>query len=242
MDEITLHHYNHPRINGVVLTYPIGSIVDDQKIIDYQYFPKVGMRAIVQCQRCNRTKYMSKGCLDTHCGTTHMACGQFLKMKDPIFHRKWCGMKSRIYNENYWAFQHYGGRGLTCDYDVFVDFYDDMYVSYLEHRAIYGDDTSIDRIDINKGYVRGNLRWVTQKEQVNNSTKMGAPFEAISPEGAVFYGTNQRDFAEEYGLSAKQINAVLIGRYPNTHGWVFTYISPEDYFLLTGNIVQLYHE
>ena len=77
------------------------------------------------------------------------------------------GMKNRCYNINCPEYKNYGGRGITiCDEwrNSFVAFYD--YVSKLEHFNEPG--RSLDRIDNNKGYCPGNVRWATAKEQANN--------------------------------------------------------------------------
>lgn len=48
----------------------------------------------------------------------------------------------------------------------------------------------------------------------------------ISSSGEVFYSRNQTDFAKEHGLDPKQVNAVLVGRFRSTLGWIFQFIEP----------------
>lgn len=77
------------------------------------------------------------------------------------------GMKNRCYNKNNPAYKDYGGRGITiCDEwrNNFKAFYE--YVSKLEHFNEPG--RSLDRIDNDKGYCPGNVRWATAIEQVHN--------------------------------------------------------------------------
>lgn len=80
------------------------------------------------------------------------------------------GMKSRCHNPSNPSYKDYGGRGITvCDEwrKSFTSFYD--YVSKLEHFNEPG--RSLDRIDNDKGYFPGNVRWATAKEQANNKRK-----------------------------------------------------------------------
>ena len=208
-----------------------GEIIDDMIIDEEVYDDNKKMSiAICHCKICNRTKKMSLGCLREHKGTTHKACGQYLKTEDKKFYNTWQGLKNRIYNSNYEHFDRYGGRGLTTDYDVFIDFYDDMYESYLEAIKLYGKEKiSLDRIDNNLGYIRGNLRWTTQTHQVRNSSKI-REFYAISPVNEMYLSNNQIQFAINHNLSPKQVSAVLNGRFKSTNGWRFIFKDEVDCF------------
>ena len=111
-----------------VHNYKIGDKVDDMEIIDFEYNNYHQKQAVCRCVKCGRTKKCVENTLFRHSGTSHKACGQYLKTKDAKFYHTWVAMKQRIYNENYWASYRYKCRGLTCDYDNFIDFYDDMYL------------------------------------------------------------------------------------------------------------------
>ena len=77
-------------------------------------------------------------------------------------------MKARCYNSNQWNYQYYGGRGIkVCD--EWKNNYNSFYNWALENG--YQDNLSIDRIDTNGNYEPSNCRWVTDKEQKNNTRR-----------------------------------------------------------------------
>lgn len=78
----------------------------------------------------------------------------------------WKSMRQRCYNPKNQKFKQYGARGiLICnDWSDFVAFREWA----TQHG--YGDDLSIDRIDVNKGYSPSNCRWVDSLVQANNKT------------------------------------------------------------------------
>lgn len=84
----------------------------------------------------------------------------------------WIRMRQRCNNPNDANYRYYGARGITvCDEwnNSFDAFLRDMGESFEEHNRIYGGrNTSIERIDVDKGYCKENCKWITQAEQVRN--------------------------------------------------------------------------
>lgn len=78
------------------------------------------------------------------------------------------GIKARCYNSNLWNYQYYGARGIKmCD--EWKNNYQTFKKWALENG--YQDNLSIDRIDTNGNYEPNNCRWVTDKEQKNNTRR-----------------------------------------------------------------------
>lgn len=79
----------------------------------------------------------------------------------------WLMMRVRCYDSNHVGFSHYGGRGIRVadcwlnDPDGFKAF-----VEYMGPRP--SPDHTLDRIDPDKWYEPGNVRWATWSEQNRN--------------------------------------------------------------------------
>lgn len=83
-------------------------------------------------------------------------------------YRIWIGMKTRCYNPKAGNYKYYGGKGVSvCDEwkDDFKSFY-----TWAKENG-YKKNLTIDRIDTNKDYEPSNCRWITQKEQTNNTSQ-----------------------------------------------------------------------
>jgi hypothetical protein len=110
----------------------------------------------------------------------------------------WRQAKQRCLNPNDKAFPHYGARGITFHPPWQKDF-----PAFLEHVGPRpSKDHELDRIDNNRGYEPGNLRWTSRKTQTQN--RRGAWY--------VDYRGEMRhiaDLAREHGLKQNTVRERL---------------------------------
>lgn len=86
--------------------------------------------------------------------------------KNPNYAR-WLSMRDRCNNPSNNNYDRYGARGITYSKE-FDDF--TVYNDYINSLPGYNDLNTIDRIDNDKGYIRGNLRWANMSTQCSNKT------------------------------------------------------------------------
>lgn len=182
----------------------------------------------VRCNKCNRTRDVSEQSLKNRPNSSNhdIVCKRGLRDVDPHFYDIWAHMKARIYNPNNSEYHRYGGRGLTTDYDNYTDFFNDLHSSYVQTKQLYPNQRiSIDRINNNLGYVRGNIGWATPIQQTRNSSTV-RKFIAKSPDGQLYLTNNQLQFANNHGLESKHISDCLRGKQATTGGgWTFKEID-----------------
>lgn len=89
------------------------------------------------------------------------------KYRDKVY-AAWKNAQVRCYDDSYLATDKYKGRGITMSSEFRQDF--DNFYSYV------GDPPSpehtLERIDVNGNYERGNLTWVLPEFQARNKTKL----------------------------------------------------------------------
>jgi hypothetical protein len=78
--------------------------------------------------------------------------------------RAWCDMLGRCMNPNHKAYKNYGGRGIQVCLWWQIRF--ENFLSDVGCRP--NSDYSLDRIDNNGHYERGNVKWSTLEEQNSN--------------------------------------------------------------------------
>lgn len=132
-----------------------------------------GYNFICECE-CGNVKIIRSDCVTS--GNT-VSCGCLKKEQDKKnlertthneskteLHKKWSGMKARVFNENNHRFHRYGGRGIKIckewlEYENFRD--------WAKSNG-YKDGLSIERVDNNGNYEPSNCKWIELVEQSKN--------------------------------------------------------------------------
>lgn len=115
----------------------------------------------------------------------------------------WHRMKQRCHNPNCSDYKYYGARGITvCERwrASFVDFAADL--------PLRPEGGTLERIDNNRGYEPGNVKWASRLEQGKNTRKV----KIIEANGMRM---NQSDWARFHGVdSTAIINRIRRGMTP----------------------------
>lgn len=78
-------------------------------------------------------------------------------------HATWLSMKTRCYNPNHWAYDLYGGSGITV-----CDEWKHSFKTFCENMGDRPIGHTLDRIEGHLGYSKSNCKWSTKKEQSQN--------------------------------------------------------------------------
>ncbi len=127
-------------------------------------------------------------------------------------YKTWENMKARCHNPNAAGYQYYGGRGISVCAEWRGDF--SAFLQHIGPRP--GIEYSVDRIDNDKGYAPGNVRWATRAQQhVNKRARkdvklVDADIAFILHWAAIGY--TQIKIGRSFGVSHTMISYIVNGK------------------------------
>ena len=122
-------------------------------------------------------------------------------------------MVSRCTNPNHIAYSDYGGRGISVHPKWRYDQY--SFIRYMLNTL--GDRPagfSLDRIDNDKGYIPGNLRWA---DRVTQNTNQRSKREVLYKGEKM----SQAEVARKIGISREYVRQMSVGKAKNKHALTF---------------------
>ena len=142
----------------------------------------------------------------------------------------WIGIKDRTSCKDRPRAKDYIGRGITmCEEWKSWD----SFKTWAINNG-YNDTLSIDRIDNNKGYSIGNIRFVTMYIQ-NRNRRTNRKCVGISPNGEIYYFKVISDFAKQHDLCNSCITMCLKRKQDKHKGWTFYYADNYANEFIIGN-------
>jgi len=146
----------------------------------------------------------------------------------------WKHIKNRCLNPKNDNYRNYGGRGIgICDRwnESYENFKDDMNDLYSKHIKEFGNaNTTIERLDNNKGYYPGNCVFATKAEQSRNQRIKSnqRKFKAVRvSDGVVETHNSQTKFARKHNISRRNMFNILKLRpgCKTAKGWTFSWVD-----------------
>jgi len=209
-----------------VLKEEIGRRYGDLIITEYIGCKSNNHKYKAKCMVCNREKEVWIKDIKKGHGIKHKNCSELLP-KNNITKRLrniWSKMVDRCTNKNNAKYHCYGGRGIKTNYINFIDFYDDMFESYIAHVEIHGEkETTLDRINVNGDYIKDNLRWATWETQFNNTRRLKT-IKIIYPDGKIEIAKNISKYARDNKLDTSSIYDCLNKHIKSYRSLKFEYI------------------
>lgn len=137
-----------------------------RRVVAWKCVCDCGNEGIVRGVHLSTGRSKSCGCLHIEMARARAKHGNARRGGLTREYKAWIGAKNRCLNKNDEAFKHYGGRGIAMHPEWIESF-----AAFLEHIGPCPKRHTLDRIDVNKGYCPGNVRWATYKQQANNTRR-----------------------------------------------------------------------
>lgn len=163
-----------------------------------------------RCIKCGNEKNVES----TQLGKT-TKCNQCRSIgEDNQFHTIWKDIKARCYNPNDSCYKSYGGRGITL-FQPWVLSYIDFKKYILKELGERPEGYTLDRIDNEKGYVPGNLRWASSTTQSRNRRSNVLTAEKVAEIKRYYLDhpeISKKDIAIKYNLNITTCSDMLRGK------------------------------
>jgi hypothetical protein len=182
-----------------------------------------GARWLCRCE-CGSVRAVAgrdlRGGYSTSCGCLVTKHGHATRGGPSPTYSSWRAMLRRCADPKHRSFKKYGGRGIKV-----CDAWRNSFEAFLAHMGERPPGTSIDRIDNDLGYSKGNCRWATRAAQ----TRHRRPFKQPGLSGEAHPGSkltwsevreirslagsaSQREIAARFGVTQPTVRRILAGR------------------------------
>lgn len=124
-------------------------------------------------------------------------------------HRAWRKARDRCCNPSDRNYPDYGGRGLSMCQE-----WRDSFLAFYHHIGPRpSPDHSLDRIDNDRGYEPGNVRWATRAQQARNRrATLLSPLDALLIRQMHLRGARAAVLAHAFGVSRGTVDGIVAGR------------------------------
>lgn len=123
-----------------------------------------GSEILVESSRLTSGNTKSCGCLKAELNKSRaLKHGHY----NERLYKIWFDMKRRCYNKERKAYKYYGAKGITVCKE-WLNNYNSFHDWALSHG--YNNNLTLERIDFNGNYCPENCKWISQKEQTQNSS------------------------------------------------------------------------
>lgn len=141
-----------------------------------------------------------------------------------VLYKAWHNMLHRCYDISSKDYLAYGGAGVrvcTRWYSFAAFSHDARMLPGYVHKLMTRADFALDK-DHYGGTVYGPDTCIWLPRKINGGYINTRPFEAVSPDGEVFYHVSASEFARDHGLTQSKVSECLT-KGGSHKGWVFTY-------------------
>jgi hypothetical protein len=153
---------------------PVGERFGRLTVVRYLWHQNTSIVVLCHCD-CGNDKPITLRSLESgntaSCGCIRLRHGDSRRGQRSQEYDIWSNMVRRCHDKTNPAYKNYGGRGIqVCsswhDFATFLEYI----CSTIGRKP--GAEYTLDRIDNDRGYEPGNIRWATRVEQIRNSRRV----------------------------------------------------------------------